>query len=28
LTHLMDDVVQSAGSGHRLTRKDWPTSGS
>ncbi|MFL6086067.1 MAG: Gfo/Idh/MocA family protein [Mycobacterium sp.] len=28
LTHLMDDVLQSAGSGHRLTRKDWPTSGS
>jgi predicted dehydrogenase len=28
LTHLMDDVVRSAHSGHRLTRKDWPASGS
>jgi predicted dehydrogenase len=26
LTHLLDDVVQSANSGHRLTRQDWPTS--
>jgi predicted dehydrogenase len=25
LTHLMDDVVQSANSGHRVTRHDWPT---
>jgi predicted dehydrogenase len=25
LTHLMDDVVQSANSGHRLTRHDWRT---
>jgi predicted dehydrogenase len=28
LTHLIDDVVQSANSGHRLTRQDWPTSDS
>jgi predicted dehydrogenase len=28
LTHLMDDVVQSADTGHRVTRRDWPTSGS
>src|SRR4051794_1199293 len=27
-THLMDDVVQSAGSGDRLTHKDWPANGS
>jgi predicted dehydrogenase len=26
LTHLLDDVVQSANTGHRLTRQDWPTS--
>jgi predicted dehydrogenase len=26
LTRLLDDVVQSAHSGHRLTRKDWPPS--
>ncbi len=26
LTRLMDDVVQSANTGHRLTRRDWPTS--
>jgi hypothetical protein len=25
LTHLIDDVVQSANTGHRLTRQDWPT---
>ena len=24
LTHLIDDVVQSANTGHRLTRQDWP----
>ena len=28
LTHLLDDVVQSANTGHRLTRQDWPTSDS
>ena len=28
LTHLIDDVVQSANTGHRLTRQDWPTSDS
>ena len=28
LTHLLDDVVQSANTGHRLTRQDWPTRGS
>jgi hypothetical protein len=26
MTHLMDDVVQSADNGHRITRQDWPTS--
>jgi predicted dehydrogenase len=26
LTHLLDDVVQSANTGHRVTRQDWPTS--
>ena len=25
LTHLLDDVVQSANTGHRATRHDWPT---
>ena len=25
LTHLIDDVVQSANTGHRVTRQDWPT---
>jgi predicted dehydrogenase len=25
LTHLIDDVVQSADTGHRVTRQDWPT---
>jgi predicted dehydrogenase len=25
LTHLIDDVVESANTGYRLTRKDWPT---
>jgi len=25
LTDLIDDVVQSANAGHRLTGKDWPT---
>ena len=28
LTNLIDDVVQSANTGHRLTRQDWPTSDS
>ena len=28
LTHLLDDVVQSANTGHRVTRQDWPTSDS
>jgi predicted dehydrogenase len=28
LTHLLDDVVQSANTGHRLTRQDWPTNDS
>jgi predicted dehydrogenase len=28
LTHLLDDVVQSANTGHRLTRQDWPISDS
>jgi predicted dehydrogenase len=28
LTHLIDDVVQSANTGHRLTRQDWPISDS
>jgi hypothetical protein len=28
LTHLIDDVVQSANGGHRLSGKDWPTSDS
>jgi hypothetical protein len=26
LTHLMDDVVQSADNGHRITRQGWPAS--
>jgi hypothetical protein len=26
LTHLLDDVMQSADTGHRLTRQDWPIS--
>jgi predicted dehydrogenase len=26
LTHLLHDVVQSANTGHRLTRQDWPIS--
>ena len=26
LTQLLDHVVQSANTGHRLTRQDWPTS--
>ena len=25
LTHLLDDVVQSANTGHRRTQQDWPT---
>jgi predicted dehydrogenase len=25
LTHLLDDVVQSANTGHRMTWQDWPT---
>ena len=25
LTQLLDDVVKSANTGHRLTRQDWPT---
>jgi hypothetical protein len=25
LTHLLDDVVQSANTGHRRKRQDWPT---
>ena len=28
LTHLLDDVVQSANTGRRLTRQDWPTNDS
>jgi hypothetical protein len=28
LTHLIDDVMQSARSGDRLTGKDWPTNDS
>jgi predicted dehydrogenase len=28
LTHLLDDVVQSANSGHRVARHDWPISDS
>jgi predicted dehydrogenase len=28
LTHLIDDVLQSADSGHRLTDEDWPTTDS
>ena len=26
LTHLIDDVVQAANTGHRITRQGWPTS--
>jgi hypothetical protein len=26
LTHLLDDVLQSANTGHRRTQQDWPAS--
>jgi predicted dehydrogenase len=28
LTHLLDDIIQSANTGHRVTREDWPSTNS